>query len=252
MILGAEVLLNTLNSIVRKPGRTYKFLVSSKSQSILHTCVQNKFHVTCDCRGYRSKLSCHHSLAVAFKQNIFQNHLDWLNRQQKKTNKSAILSMKKPGIGQKGEGRPKSRLRTRRPLSTEDTMSTRDSDYDAVFTKYYHNNEKFRVIKKQTVRKDRYKCWHCNQAFEEIIPGPPHNIVLWHRGAWEYPIDRDNPGPGKRISSSYTDYYYHIKRSCIRARYLYFLPHMVLIQDDVVLNIAQRALLASELKYTFE
>ena len=40
-------------------------------------------------------LSCQHSLAVAFKQNTFQNHLDWLKRQQIKTNGSAILSMKK-------------------------------------------------------------------------------------------------------------------------------------------------------------
>ena len=126
-------------------------------------------------------------------------------------------------------------------------MSTLDSDYDAALTKYYHNNEKFcvRVIKKPNVREDIHKCWHCNQAFEEIIP---HNIVLWYRGAWEYPIEDDNPVLGKRISSLYILTIIITSKDCVFVQDIHI---SCPIWCSFKMTIVQRALLASELKYTF-
>ena len=245
MITGAEDLLNTGNMISRKPSRKdlHQYLVHSRHSQVLHTCTINQEHVTCDCRGYKSKTVCKHSLAVAYKVNMLFNLLQWLSKQPIKTNKTSLVTKKMPGTGQKG-GQQKTKPRvTNHQSQSSKVLSENDADYRAEFTKCYHNNEDFFVIKKASARKDRYKCWHCNMQFEKTIPEAPNNIVIWHRGSWEYHTQE------KRVSQGYTDYYYHIKRSCIRGRYPYFLPKMLKIGENIVLNKSQRDLLVNELGY---
>ena len=251
MITGAEDLLNTSNMISRKPSRkgSHQYLVHSK-HSGLHTCTVYDAHITCDCRGYKSKTVCKHSLAVAYKMNMLLNMLQWLAKQPVTKNKTALVTRKMPGTGQKG-GRQKTKARVRtQQLQSKKVLCEHDSDYSAEFTKCYHNNEKFIVIKKGSVRKDRYKCWHCNIHFEDTVPEAPHNLAIWHRGSWEYPTK--NTQLSKRVSTGYTDYYYHVKRSCIRSRYPYFLPRMLKIDDNLVLNKSQRNLLSEELNFSTE
>ena len=68
------------------------------------------------------------------------------------------------------------------------------ADYDGSFTKYYHNNETFTVIRKDDVRKECYKCWHCNQQFESMVPKQPDlymydtfdKLLIHYRGLGVY------------------------------------------------------------------
>lgn len=252
IITGAEDLLNSNNTISAKPTwRGLKqYLVHSKHTKASYTCTVNLKHVTCECRGYKSKKVCKHSLAIAYKTNKLIYHLEWLKKQQVKSNMTALITKNKPGMGQKG-GKQKTRPRVlNSQLPRTGTVSISDNDYNASFTKCYHNNNDFVIIKKAKVRKDRYnKSFHCNLPFEHVIPGPPNNIVIWHRGAWEYPTDKQDPSSVIKVSAGSTDYYYHIRRSCIRERYPHFLPHMLKIGAGIVLNKVQRDL-KSELSYT--
>ena len=251
MILGAEHLLNSSDMISRKPSRTLsrQYIVHT-GEGNFHTCtVLHLRHVTCDCRGYKSKIACRHSIAVAYKENLLLDHLKWLKRQPIKQNKTVLVTKNKPGTGQKG-GRQKTKPRFGASAREPSSCTIEDADYDGNFTKCYHNNEKFTVIRKDDVRKERYKCWHCNQQFESVVPKPPNNLVIHHRGAWEYP-SQEGSGANKKLSKSYTDYYYHIKRACVRERYPYFLPSMLEISDKVICNKVQREMLESELGYSF-
>ena len=250
MVSGAEELLNNPAHMAMAPGRRNEYLVSSKSKntSSYNCCKVNTYNVTCTCRGYRSKLSCKHSLAVAYKENKLQSHLKWLHKQPTKSNKTVLLTEKTRGTGQKA-GRPKSRPRMSCSGSGPNTrVSKDDSDYDATFTQCYHNNEPFTIVHKRDIRKDCYKFWQCKQAFEDVIPPPPHNLAIWHRGAWEYNVD-NSKGFTKAVSRGMTDYYYHVKRACIRVRYPYFLSEMLRVNDGLVLSPSQRDLLEKELGF---
>lgn len=255
----AEDLLNGKNFISQKPSRNSlkgshdQYLVHSHHGKNFYTCTVNTRHVTCDCRGFKSKTVCQHSIAIAYKLSMFMDHFEWLKKQPVKANKTALISHDKPGSGQKGN-RQKTKPRLTYNTVFSNGLSTADDDYVATFSKCYHNNEPFTVINKDKVRKNRYKCWHCNIAFEQVIPGPPDNIVIWHRGAWEYTVtnDRNDQLPHRRISSAYTDYYYHVRRECIRGRYPYFLPNMLRIDGGLVLNKVQRDLLAHELGFMIQ
>ena len=106
IVSGAEELLRNVSQITKTPGKSKEYLVSSKSTSGLNTCKVNTLNVTCTCKGYKSKVACKHSLAVALKENMLDLHLQWLAKQPTKGNKTVLLSQSKPGTGQKG-GRPK-------------------------------------------------------------------------------------------------------------------------------------------------
>ena len=154
MVSGAEEILNSTNLFSRKPGiaTTAEYLVSSKTSTGTHTCKQNPYNITCDCKGYRSKSACKHSLAIAMHVGIIEKHLDWLKKQPSSLmegNKTVLLTKRKPGTGQKG-GRPKSKSREKSPTSGKgaDRVTKDDFDYEATFTKCYHNNEPFIIIKK--------------------------------------------------------------------------------------------------------
>lgn len=246
VIDGAQDLLSSSSLITKKPGTQREYLVYSKTRD-LNTCKVNTYNVTCDCKGYKSKVTCKHSLAVAEKEHMLDRHMKWLSKQPCKASKTALLSQRDSGTGKKG-GRPKCPRRKEPQLSTAHTVSANDGDYQPAFTKCYHNNEPFTIIHKRDVRRDRYKCFACNQPFEVVVPPSPGNLAIHHRGCWEYRQDKSDPN-SVTVSKTYTDYYCHIRKSCIRGRYPYFLPTMLRICEGLALTQSQRDLLHKELNF---
>lgn len=150
----------------------------------MYDCVVYNDHVTCTCPCYKFDPLCKHSICVAEITGILKNHLEFLKRSPKRTNKSrsGLIQPTKEGQGKKGG----SHRNPWRPARCQEPRVKEVQIPQHPFTEIHHNNKPFFV------------CFPAKECRQCLIEFPckqmimPFNIVLSHEKKWLSPHP-DNP-----------------------------------------------------------
>ena len=244
-------LLNHPNAIQQKPSLEIdgenEYEVASKHSKT--GSVQVKVysdHARCRCGRYRHDGICSHSLAVATRAEIIEQHFVFLSKKRQVPNRSAVAeyAVNHEIAGKKG-GKNKNQYKAR--YVDSDRRETDASQHG--YTEIYHNDHPFTL---QMLAKEHRSCKSCDSDFchKRIIL--PFNLVLSHPERWYYPINGD--WANKKASTKETMRYYHASKACILKRFPYFTAEEYLklpANVAVVLKDSHKAYLSVEFGLSF-
>ena len=134
-------------------------------------------NVVCTCRGFRFSRVCSHSVAVAEKSKVLEDHI----KRAKISSRSAITYPTNPGgSGRKGKA-------SRRNRSYSAPSNDKESNDDRPFTKVWHNNEPLIICEVDTIPKDKNNCVQYGNEFPRgTLAIIPFDIAVSHGERSEY------------------------------------------------------------------
>ena len=183
-------LLNHPNAIQRKPSmeinRDVEFEAASKHSKTGRVQVNvYSDHTRCSCGRYRHDGICSHSLAVATKAQIIEQHFAFLSKKRKVGNRSALAEHDVNHVvaGKKG-GRNQFQYRPRDRNPERMAVDVSQHGYSEI----YHNDHPFTLQMLSEVHKS---CKSCDRDFCHRRRIIPFDLVLSHPEWWYYPINGD-------------------------------------------------------------
>ena len=212
-------LVNHPNAIQKKPslesnsGSEFE-VASNHSKTGRVQVTVYRDHTRCNCGRYRHDGICSHSLAIATKALILEQHFAFLSKKRKVANRSALAehSVNHEVAGKKG-GKNKFQYRQR----NRNSCDRAEADAGQGYTEIHHNDHPFTLQMLSGVHKS---CKSCDRDFCHKRRIIPFDLVVSHPERWYYPVNGD--WSNKRATTRETTRYYHASKACILKRFPYF------------------------------
>lgn len=236
VIQGALTLLNHPSAIQQKPtlqpSNTKKYQVAStKAKNKEVECTVNKSYVSCRCPSFKFDCVCKHSIAVADKVGILEQHIQFISKlSAKKRPRSALAeaNLNKEVAGKKG-GKNKYPYRpSRSQQEVADKASGRGLSTRYTYTQIHHNDNPFVL---RILPKNAKKCKQCGTDFCHRLRIIPNDLVFEHNERFYFPLNGD--WKQKQASAKEVTRYYHADLACMKARFLYFTKEYIAVPPDV-------------------
>lgn len=239
---GALALLNLPAAIQQKStldqAKAKKYQVASLDAKHKEVeCTVNKSYVSCRCPSFKFDSVCKHSIAVAEKVGILDQHLQFIvskapNAGSRSTLAEAHVNKEvagKKGVVNKYPFRPS---RSQKPPATDKVADqglsqVRSASY--IYKEIHHNDNPFvlRILPKQAKR-----CTQCKTDFCHRVRVIPNDLVFEHLERYYFPLNGD--WKQKQASTKEVTKYYHADLACMKARFPYFTTEYVAIPPEVL------------------
>lgn len=234
-INGALRLLNLPAAIQRKATLAsenikVKYEVASKNaKNGMYECAVLKDHVKCCCSSFKFDSVCMHSIAVAKREGMLQEHLKFITKpsNQRPPSKSALAeaNVNKVTAGKKG-----SRNKTKyRPQPDKKSTSKSSNSGAQIYTEIYHNDNPFIL---RLLPKEAKACKQCHHDFCHRIKVVPYDLVLEHKEKYYFPLNGD--WKNKRVAKREASRFYHADLRCIRDRFPYFRSEYIQVPNGTL------------------
>lgn len=237
VIEGAVTLLNLPAAIQQKATLdaykvTNTFEVASRdAKNGKVECTVNKDHVKCRCHSFKYDSVCKHSIAIAERVGMLEEHISHITKSSRKKGQRTTLAeanVNKAVAGKKGST---CRYPYRPQLSVQrQSVTERASKQPAshMYTQIHHNDNPFVL---RILPKDAKNCKQCKNDFWHRLRVVPHDLVFEHKNRFHFPLNGD--WKNKQVSNREATRYYHADYNCMKARFPYITNDYIEIPPDV-------------------
>lgn len=197
---GALLLLNSPAGIQKQPTldqcRVVKYEVASKSAKHKRVeCTVNKNHISCRCPSFKADRVCKHSIAVAEKCEMLDEHLKFIGKTcGRKCSRTALAEayVDKAVAGKKGSTN-KNRYRPiaaneKSTTLTDDAAKSNSQTQTRLYSEIQHNDNPFVL---RLLPKEAKICKGCGNNFCHRKRIVPNDLVLEHKERYFFPVDGD-------------------------------------------------------------
>ena len=194
-------------------------------------CTVNKDHVKCRCHSFKYDSVCKHSIAVAERVGMLEEHIRHITKSSRKKGQRTTLAeanVNKAVAGKKGSTcrypyRPQ-------PSVQRQSVTERASKQPAsnTYTQIHHNDNPFVL---RILPKDAKNCKQCKNDFCHRLRVVPHDLVFEHKERFYFPLNGD--WKNKQVSNREATRYYHADYNCMKARFPYITNDYIEIPPDV-------------------
>lgn len=227
---GALMLLNSPAGIQNKAtlqqGKPVKYEVASQwAKHGRVECKVNQRYVSCQCPSFKADRVCKHSIAVAEKSGIIEQHLKYVcnGGGQRKGCRTALSEayVDKAVSGKKGS-------KNKYPYRPQRSNATANQSSGHLYTEIHHNDNPFVL---QLLPEEAKFCKGCNNSFCHRVRILPHDLVLAHKERYFFPVDGD--WKKKQATNKEATRYYHADPACLISRFPYFTNEYIQIHPDL-------------------
>lgn len=177
---------------------------------------------------------CKHSIAVAEKVGILEQHIQFISKPSAKKGPPSALSeanVNKEVAGKKG-GKNKYPYRpSRSQQEVPDKASGQGLSQSSTGYRYkeiHHNDNPFVL---RILPKNAKKCKQCGTDLCHRLRIIPHDLVFEHQERFYFPLNGD--GKQKQASTKEVTRYYHANLACTKAHFPYFAKEYIAIPPAV-------------------
>ncbi|KAJ7354915.1 hypothetical protein OS493_029024 [Desmophyllum pertusum] len=200
---GALMLLNSPSAIQQQPTldqkKAIKFEVASRSAKHGRVvCTVNVRHVSCGCPSFKADRVCKHSVAVAEKNGLLREHLQFICKGSARKGAShtplAEAYVNKGVAGKKGSTnkhhyRPsQSTSGAMGPTNNSEVKSTNSQSENRVYSEIHHNDNPFIL---RILTKEANICKGCGNNFCHRQRIVPNDLVFEHKERYYFPLNGD-------------------------------------------------------------
>ena len=216
-------------------SKTNKYQVAStKAKNKEVECTVNKSYVSCRCPSFKFDSVCKHSIAVAEKVGILEQHIQFIFKPSTKAGPRSALAeanVNKEVAGKKG-GKNKYPYRpSRSQQEVADKASGQglfQSSTTYTYNEIHHNDNPFVL---RILPKNAKTCKQCKTDFCHRLRIIPNDLVFEHQERFYFPLNGD--WKQKQASAKEAIRYYHADLTCMKARFPYFAKEYIAIPPEV-------------------
>ena len=241
VVEGALELLNHPTAISKKAtidlSKNQRYEVASKkSKHGELECTVNTSHVSCRCASYKYDSVCKHSIAVAEKVGILEQHLKQITKASRIPGSGRRSSLVEANVNKNVAGKKgaKSKYPYRPPRSeTPERAQAQERSNNGsgryLYNEIHHNDNPFVL---RILPKDAKSCRQCKTDFCHRVRVIPNDLVFEHLERYYFPLNGD--WKQKQASAREVIRYYHADLACMKARFPYFCKEYIAIPPDVL------------------
>ena len=185
----------------------------------------NKSYVSCRCPSFKFDSVCKHSIAVADKVGILEQHIQFISKPSaKKSPRSALVeaNVNKEVAGKKGGKnkypypyQPSRSQQEVANIASGQGLSQSSTGY--TYKEIHHNDNPFVLC---ILPKNAKKCKQCGTDFCHRLRIIPNDLVFEHQARFYFPLNGD--WIQKQASTKEVTRYYCADLACMKARFPYF------------------------------
>ena len=237
VIDGAVSLLNLPAAIQQKATldadqAANKFEVASRdAKNGKVECTVNKDHVKCRCHSFKYDSVCKHSIAVAERVGMLEEHIRFITKSSNQKGQRSALA--EANVNKTVAGKKGSTCRypyCPQPSVQQQSFTERASQQPAgqMYTQIHHNDNPFVL---RILPKDAKSCKQCKNDFCHRLQTAPFDLIFEHKERFYFPVNGD--WKNKQVSNREATRYYHADYNCVKARFPYFTNDYIEIPPDV-------------------